>query len=121
MVVTCKTGQLLKAGKNVTTSPYSLPTCYSLFSGKKYLNYIRNASLSKYDSRVAKQCDCRQYYSSDYFPFSRESRTSFTKLTPQEVSHFIKYIIVTCFGFDTFLKIFQLLHLLYCQLHLMRY
>lgn len=115
MVVTCKTGQLLKAGKNVTiSSTYSLPTCYSSFACKKYFNYIRNASLSKYDLRLANQCDCRRFYSGDYYPFSREARPTFTKLTPQEVSRFIEYIIIHKYNrLNIKLKIFQLLRPLY--------
>lgn len=82
MVVGGTTGQLLKCTKNISTS-----TRFSIFNNYLY-DYKTNVhSKHVVFPRLASfSCDCRRFHYTDFFQNSRETRTTFTKLSPQEVS-----------------------------------
>lgn len=83
MVVLGSTGQLLRCTNNVSKTAR-----YSVFSSKFFNEYKTHVTVQKVVvlPRLISYCDCRRFHYTDYFQKSRESRTTFTKLSPQEVS-----------------------------------
>lgn len=84
MVISGTTGQLLKCTKKFCTS-----VRYSIFSSKYLPDYKSNVNLKNVIfPELLFSCDCRRFHYTDYFQNSRETRTTFTKLSPQEVRLF---------------------------------
>lgn len=83
MVVGGTSGQLLRWTKNVSNTAR-----YSVFNNKflfDYKTHVTSQNVVVFPRSLYFYCDCRRFHYTDYFQNSRESRSNFTKLSPQEV------------------------------------
>ncbi|CAH0547596.1 unnamed protein product [Brassicogethes aeneus] len=84
MVVGSRTQQLLKCGKNASFSnQIKFGRSFYTFGNRKYVNQAKNFGSSKENSFV-RLCDCKRLHS------SRETRSTITKLSPQEVDSILR-------------------------------
>lgn len=80
MVVSGTTGQLLRCTKNISTTAR-----YSVFNNKYHYDHktlVNSNKVLVFPRLTSCYCDCRRFH---YTGYSRDTRTTFTKLSPQEV------------------------------------
>lgn len=92
MVVNGTTGQLLRRTKIVgTTAKFNVFSNKYIFDNKTKVN-CQSAVVSP--RLTPFNCKCRRFHYTGYPQNSRETRTTFTKLSPQEVSLFIFWSLI---------------------------
>ncbi|XP_057651235.1 pyruvate dehydrogenase [acetyl-transferring]-phosphatase 1, mitochondrial [Diorhabda carinulata] len=91
MVVSCRTSRLLRTTKTVTVTPSLFFSSFKPFYQNSSNFLKRNAlgiSSNQHKPLVDVCCGCR-YFAVDYFQ-SNDNRTTFSKLTPQEVDDILR-------------------------------